>query len=97
MIRNQAHSKDPEFYVFLKKLDKLQSILGDKTTLLLSSHRAIFDLLFEPPQPGNTAQPGRVAGAESATPSRGKASDAGQTKPPTATGSASKGPVKGGG
>ena len=52
MIRNQAHSKDPEFYVFLKKLDKLQSILGDKTTLLLSSHRAIFDLLFEPPRPG---------------------------------------------
>ena len=53
MIRNQAHSKDPEFYVFLKKLDKLQSILGDnKTTLLLSSHREIFDLLFAPPRPG---------------------------------------------
>lgn len=53
MIRNQAHSQDPEFYVFLKKLEKLQNILGDnKTVLLLSSHRQIFDMLFQPPQPG---------------------------------------------
>lgn len=50
LVRNQAHSKDPEFYAFLKKLDKLQSILGDnRTVLLLSSHRPIFDLLFQPP------------------------------------------------
>jgi membrane protease subunit HflC len=55
MIRNQAHSKDPNFYVFLKKLDNLQSILGDnKTVLLLSSHRVIFDMLFQPP-PGAAA------------------------------------------
>jgi membrane protease subunit HflC len=59
MIRTQAHSKDPEFYVFLKKLDKLQSILGDsKTTLLLSSHREIFDMLFQPPRPGGTVGKG---------------------------------------
>jgi membrane protease subunit HflC len=52
-LRNQAHSRDPEFYVFLKKLEKLQSILGDnKTTLLLSSHRELFDMLFTPPRPG---------------------------------------------
>jgi membrane protease subunit HflC len=51
-LRNEAHSKDPEFYAFLKKLDKLQNILGDnKTVLLLSSHRPIFDLLFQPPRP----------------------------------------------
>jgi membrane protease subunit HflC len=50
-IRNQAHSRDPEFYAFLKKLEKLQTILGDnKTVLLLSSHRPLFDLLFDPPQ-----------------------------------------------
>jgi membrane protease subunit HflC len=56
MIRNQAHSKDPEFYAFLKKLDKLQSILGDnKTVLLLSSHRPIFDLLFQPPGPNGAS------------------------------------------
>ena len=59
-LRNQAHSKDPEFYAFLKKLEKLQNILGDnKTVLLLSSHRPIFDLLFQPPRPNgmNGKQP----------------------------------------
>jgi membrane protease subunit HflC len=62
MIRNQAHSKDPEFYVFLKKLDKLQSILGDnKTTLLLSTHRDIFDILFQPPRPGGAVSQGMPA------------------------------------
>jgi membrane protease subunit HflC len=51
-LRNQAHSQDPEFYAFLKKLEKLQNILGDnKTVLLLSSHRPIFDLLSQPPRP----------------------------------------------
>ncbi len=51
-IRNQAHSKDPEFYAFLKQLEKLQNILGDnKTVLLLSSRRPLFDLLFQPPRP----------------------------------------------
>ncbi len=61
LIRNQAHSQDPGFYVFLKKLENMQSILGDnKTVLLLSSHRAIFDMLFQPPQPGNlVSQPGQ--------------------------------------
>ncbi len=51
-IRNQAQSQDPEFYAFLKQMDNLQSILGDtKSTLLLSTHRSIFDLLFNPPRP----------------------------------------------
>ena len=55
-IRNEAHSKDPEFYAFLKKLEKMQSILGDnRTVLLLSSHREIFDMLFQPPK---TSVPG---------------------------------------
>jgi membrane protease subunit HflC len=55
-IRNQAHSQDPEFYAFLKKLEKLQNILGDnKTVLLLSSHRQLFDLLYEPPRPNGTS------------------------------------------
>lgn len=50
--RNQAQSQDPEFYAFLKQMEKLQSILGDnKATLLLSTHRSIFDLLFQPPRP----------------------------------------------
>jgi membrane protease subunit HflC len=53
LIRNRAYNRDPEFFVFLKKLEKMQSILGEnKTLLLLSTHRPIFDLLFQPPAPG---------------------------------------------
>lgn len=56
-IRNEAHSQDPEFYAFLKKLDKMQSILGDnKTVLLLSSNRPLFDLLFSPPGPNGAVR-----------------------------------------
>jgi membrane protease subunit HflC len=51
-IRNLAHSQDPDFYAFLKKLEEYQRILGDnKSVLLLSSHRDMFDLLFKPPKP----------------------------------------------
>lgn len=54
-IRNQAHSKDVEFYTFLKKLEEYQRILGDKkTVLLLSSHRELFDVLFQPPKPNGS-------------------------------------------
>jgi membrane protease subunit HflC len=52
-IRNTAHARDPEFYAFLKKLEEYGRILSDnKTVLLLSSHRDLFDLLLQPPQPG---------------------------------------------
>ncbi len=51
-ILNEAHKKDPQFFTFLKKLEEYQRILGDnKTTLLLSTHRELFDLLFNPPKP----------------------------------------------
>jgi membrane protease subunit HflC len=51
-IRDQAQSKDPAFYTFLKKLAEYQRILADnQTVLLLSSHRELFDLLFKPPSP----------------------------------------------
>ncbi len=55
-IRDQAHRKDVAFYTFLKKLEEYQRILGDnKTVLLLSSHRDLFDVLFKPPNPENGA------------------------------------------
>lgn len=68
-IRNAAHAKDPEFYAFLKKLEEYQRILADnKTVLLLSAHRDLFDLLFHPPQPGSRGGPGKpVAGTPPAT------------------------------
>jgi membrane protease subunit HflC len=50
-IRNEAFKKDPEFYAFLKKLEEYQRILGDKSVLLLSTHRGLFDMLLEPPRP----------------------------------------------
>jgi membrane protease subunit HflC len=58
-IRNEAHQKDVAFYTFLKKLEEYQRILGDnRTVLLLSSHRDLFDLLFKPPNPEQSAMPG---------------------------------------
>ncbi len=51
-IRNEAQKLDPQFYAFLKKLEDYQRILGDnKTMLLLSTHRELFDTLFHPPSP----------------------------------------------
>jgi membrane protease subunit HflC len=51
-IRNKAYSQDPEFYAFLKKMEKLQAIVGDqKTMLLLSTHRPMFESLFKEPRP----------------------------------------------
>jgi membrane protease subunit HflC len=51
-IRNEAQSQDPEFYAFLKQMEQLHSILGDsKTMLLLSTHRPMFERLFQPPRP----------------------------------------------
>ncbi len=51
-IRNEAQSKDPQFYAFLKKLEEYQRMLGDnKSVLLLSTHRELFDLLLQPPKP----------------------------------------------
>lgn len=59
-IRNQAHAQDPEYYAFLKKLEKLQAILeSNKTLLLLSTNRPMFDLLFRPPSAEGTP-PGKL-------------------------------------
>jgi modulator of FtsH protease HflC len=49
-IRNDAQRQDVQFYTFLKKLSEYQRILGDnKSVLLLSGQRDLFDLLFKPP------------------------------------------------
>jgi membrane protease subunit HflC len=57
-IRNEAQAADPSFYALLRKLEDYQRILGDgKSTLLLSTHRELFDLLFAPPTPMPAATP----------------------------------------
>jgi hypothetical protein len=54
-IRNEAHKADPHFYTLLRKLEDYRSILGDgKSMLLLSTHREMFDLLYNPPGPGSS-------------------------------------------
>ena len=54
-IRNEAQMKDPSFYAFLRKLEEYQRVLGDgKSTLLLSTHRELFDALLDPPNPAPT-------------------------------------------
>jgi membrane protease subunit HflC len=73
-IRGEAQRKDPQFYTFLKKLEEYQRILaGDgKSTLLLSTHREMFDLLFQPPgstmpsgkEPARTAEAGAKPSTE---------------------------------
>ncbi|HEV3263171.1 MAG TPA: protease modulator HflC [Gemmataceae bacterium] len=61
-IRNEAFSKDVEFYVFLRKLEEYGNILGNnRTILLLSSHRQLFDLLYSPPQPHGSNGNGKSA------------------------------------
>lgn len=50
-IRNQAYSQDKEFYQFLKTMEKLQNIVGgENSRLLLSTHRPLFESLFNPPR-----------------------------------------------
>jgi membrane protease subunit HflC len=70
-IRNDAYRADPTFYAFLKKLEDYQRILGDgKTTLLLSTHRELFDLLYDPPKSDSSGKADRSRSASAAKPMR---------------------------
>jgi membrane protease subunit HflC len=71
-IRNEAQARDPQFYAFLKKLEEYQRILGDnKSTLLLSTHRELFDVLFHPPTPGKEMNHGTHGKNEQGKASKG--------------------------
>ena len=51
-IRNEAHSKDRDFYMFLQKLAAYKAMLAEtRDVLLLSSKNELFDLLLKPPAP----------------------------------------------
>jgi membrane protease subunit HflC len=63
-IRNQAHKKDKELHEFLQSMKTLKEALKkNKTLLLLSANRSIFQMLLEPPQasPAVGAPPGNGA------------------------------------
>lgn len=62
-LRNETQRLDPNFYAMLRKLEDYQRVLGDgKSTLLLSTHRELFDLLYAPPSVN--AKPANGSGAE---------------------------------
>lgn len=46
-IYADAHSADPEFYRFKRSLDAMRKVLGDKSTVVLRTDSAPFDLLQE--------------------------------------------------
>lgn len=78
-ILNEAHSQDPEFYEFQQTLATYAKILGERTTLVLSSGSKLFRLLNEGvPELDTTAGPARrdaapaarEAAARSDTPAR---------------------------
>ncbi|MBI1830771.1 MAG: hypothetical protein HYR84_04890 [Planctomycetes bacterium] len=51
-ILNRAYSQDPEFFKFVKQMEQLQAIVGgERTMLLLSTHRSMFESLFKEPRP----------------------------------------------
>jgi membrane protease subunit HflC len=51
-IRNDAHSRDRDFYAFLQKLAAYKLMLSEtRDLLLLSSKNELFDMLLNPPKP----------------------------------------------
>jgi len=44
-LLSQAHARDPEFYEMMRTLDSYKSILGERTTLVLSASSNLFRLL----------------------------------------------------
>jgi len=47
-IYASAHKLDPEFYRFIRSLDSMNKILGDKSTIVFDTNSAPFDILKSP-------------------------------------------------
>lgn len=56
-----AFAADPEFALFLRKLDVLEQVLGERATVVLGSDTEPFDLLAAPPRPPATPAQGTPA------------------------------------
>ena len=46
---NEAHSRDPKFYEFVRTLETYRSILDDRATVILSSSSPLLKLLTHGP------------------------------------------------
>ena len=83
-IRGEAQAKDPQFYAFLKKLEEYNRILGaNNSTLLLSTHRELFDTLFNPPAFDRTPAAPAVKGGPKPAPPGPAAMRPTTSTPPT--------------
>jgi modulator of FtsH protease HflC len=61
LILAAAFKKDEGFFRFWQQMEQMKSILGNsKTTLLLSTHRGVFDFLFTAPGPDGQPVPPRT-------------------------------------
>jgi membrane protease subunit HflC len=59
-LRNEAHSKDPEFYAFLQRLKSMQQILAEsRDVLLLSLNHDLFKVLKAPQEPQRQPEQGK--------------------------------------
>ena len=51
-IQHDAYQKNPELYLFTKKLEALKTVLAsEKITLVITRDSALFKVLFDPPPP----------------------------------------------
>ncbi len=61
VILAEAYKKDKTFFRFWHELEQIKSILGNpRTMLLLSTHRGVFDFLFNVPGPDGRVTPPRL-------------------------------------
>jgi membrane protease subunit HflC len=56
-LLSQAHARDPEFYEMMRTLDSYKSILGERTTLVLSASSNLFRLLTKGIPGGSESTP----------------------------------------
>ena len=82
-LLGDAYRKDPEFYKFLRALDSYDSIIDEKTTLMLPLDSELFRYLDAGRIPGS-ADNGAASSAPGADPAPGSA-DSGQAPEPDGT------------
>lgn len=72
-LLNEAHSRDPRFFEFLRTLEAYRSILDDRATIVLSATSPMLRLLVQGPAPIAPSGPTREAGPAEPSPTIRKA------------------------
>ncbi len=71
-VLNQAHSRDPKFYEFVRTLETYRSILDDRATLVLSSASPLLRLLTKGPADDLLREESPTSGEKVASPIGGR-------------------------